>query len=88
MSQAEKPSHFLPAVGRHIDVLEKDGGETDREKRVASSRAKENPAKDVFGKVALRRPSVVETPELKKAKIEAADAERPQPAEPFLPGDD
>ena len=85
MSQAEKPSHFLPAVGRHTDVLEKER-ETDREKSGPSSRVKENPAKDGFSKVALRRPSVAETPELKKAKLETADAEMKQAG--ISPGDE
>ena len=42
MSQAEKPSHFLPAVGRHTDVLEREGGErlTERKEGLVPVRKK------------------------------------------------
>ena len=77
MSQTEKPSHFLPAVGRHTDVLEKEG---DRERKGPNSQKKEVPAKEGSSKMTLR------TPELKKAKLETVDAEMKQAG--ISPGDE
>ena len=56
MPVPDKPAHFLPAVGRHTDVLERE-----------SDKGKE---KESVNKVSVRRPSVVEVPEMKKPKLE------------------
>ena len=53
MPPTDKPPHFLPAVGRHTEVLE---GEN----------------KD--GRVTVRRPSITETPDVKKPKLEPSES--------------
>ena len=60
----DRPPHYFPAVGRHTDVLE--GG---RENPVGERDSK-GPAQ---GTNSIRRPSVSETPEFKKAKLGEAD---------------
>ena len=61
MPLPDKPAHFLPAVGRHTDVLERE-----------SDKGKE---KESTNKVSVRRPSVAEVPEMKKPKLEDIPSE-------------
>ena len=60
----DRPPHYLPAVGRHTDILE---GER---KDPASERETKGTAQ---GGTSIRRPSVSETPDFKKAKLGEVD---------------
>ena len=70
------PSCQLPPVGRHTEVLEQSEKERDKTEteqgpnpyQMAATRKGQD---ERASRVAVRRPSVVETPELKKAKLEA-----------------
>ena len=60
MTNAEKPPHYLPAVGRHTDVLEQD----QRNPLLTAVNKPES------SRLTARRPSTVEVPDLKKPKLE------------------
>ena len=62
---ADKPSHFLPAVGRHTEILEH-GAEGSATPYQTGHEQGEG------GKVALRRPSSSDAPDHKKLKVETS----------------
>ena len=62
---ADKPSHFLPSVGRHTEILEH-GAEGSATPYQTGHEQGEG------GKVALRRPSSSDAPDLKKLKVETS----------------
>ena len=68
MPVSDKPAHYLPAVGRHTDVLEKDG-EREKGRGTEPSGFKES-----SNKVSVRRPSIAEVPEMKKPKLEGSSS--------------
>ena len=76
MTNAEKPPHYLPAVGRHTEVLEQ---EQQNPPLTAASRKPEP------SRLTTRRPSVVEVPDLKKPKLEEVpfpDVDMPEHVSP------
>ena len=73
---ADKPSHFLPSVGRHTEVLEHNAEGSVNPYQTGHEQGE-------GGKVALRRPSSSDAPDLKKLKVEASgDRDAPMPDVP------
>ena len=67
---ADIPCHRLPPVGRHTEILEQtEQGLNPYQASAAASAATADTSRE--GRVSLRRPSIVETPDLNKAKLES-----------------